>query len=159
VLPGAYSLFRWEAIKGEPLEKFFKNVTRKTLPNCSEANEYLAEDRIMCLEIYIKRNEKYKLAYVPDAKAFTDAPPNMMTLMKQRRRWMNGAMFGTAKVIKNFVNMISCRRTSHGCCRGMCMTVFMLYTSTLFMLQFFIVGAMFAATYAFYNQVFASLLE
>ena len=49
VLPGAYSLFRWQAIKGEPLEMFFKNVTRTELPTCSEANEYLAEDRIMCL--------------------------------------------------------------------------------------------------------------
>ena len=49
VLPGAYSLFRWKAIKGEPLEEFFKNVNRKDLPTCSEANEFLAEDRVMCL--------------------------------------------------------------------------------------------------------------
>jgi chitin synthase len=28
VLPGAYSMFRWKAIKGEPLEEFFRNVTR-----------------------------------------------------------------------------------------------------------------------------------
>lgn len=28
VLPGAYSMFRWKAIKGNPLEKFFKSVTR-----------------------------------------------------------------------------------------------------------------------------------
>ena len=27
VLPGAYSFFRWEAIKGAPLDAFFKNVT------------------------------------------------------------------------------------------------------------------------------------
>jgi len=49
VLPGAYSMFRWKAIKGEPLEEFFKNVTREDLPSCSEANEFLAEDRVMCL--------------------------------------------------------------------------------------------------------------
>lgn len=28
VLPGAYSMFRWKAIKGSPLDMFFKNVTR-----------------------------------------------------------------------------------------------------------------------------------
>jgi len=28
VLPGAYSVFRWKAIKGTPLDTFFKNVTR-----------------------------------------------------------------------------------------------------------------------------------
>ena len=59
------------------------------------ANEYLAEDRIMCLQIFIRRSKKYKLAYVPDAKAYTDAPNSIDVLMKQRRRWMNGALFGT----------------------------------------------------------------
>ena len=82
VLPGAYCMFRWKAIKGTPLDTFFQNVNSNDTPSCSVANEYLAEDRIMCLQIYIKINNRYKLAYVPDAKAFTDAPPDMMTLMK-----------------------------------------------------------------------------
>ena len=81
----------------------------------------------------------------------------MMVLMKQRRRWMNGAMFGTYKVLGNFVNMVSCKRTKHGCCSKCGMFAFLLYLSTLYMLQFFIVGAMFAAIYAFFNQVFASI--
>ena len=70
---------------------------------------------------------------------------------------MNGAMFGTTKVIANFINMISCRRTKHGLCQKLFMLLFMCYQSTLFALQFFIVGALFAATYAFFDQVFASL--
>ena len=49
VLPGAYSMFRWKAIKGTPLDTFFKNVNSTEPPSCSGANEYLAEDRIMCL--------------------------------------------------------------------------------------------------------------
>lgn len=49
VLPGAYCVFRWKAIKGAPLDMFFKNVTSEQVPRCAEANEYLAEDRIMCL--------------------------------------------------------------------------------------------------------------
>ena len=113
----------------------------------------------MCLEIYIKINCGFKLAYVPDAKAVTDAPDNVMTLMKQRRRWMNGAFFGTKKVISNFVNMVSCKRTNHGCCQKFMMTIFMLYMSSLYALQFFIVGAMFAAIYAFYDQVFATVFD
>ena len=70
---------------------------------------------------------------------------------------MNGAFFGTKKVLGNFVNMISCRRTNHGCIRSLGMFIFLLYQSTLFLLQLFIVGAMFAAIYAFFNQVFASI--
>jgi len=64
---------------------------------------------------------------------------------------MNGAFFGTKKVIGNFVNMISCTRTKHGKSAKCCMTVFMIYTTSLFALQFFIVGAMFASIYAFYD--------
>ena len=100
VLPGAYCLFGWQAIAGEPLEEFFKDQNKKEsdpnyAPTCAMANEYLAEDRIMCLQIFIRRSKKYKLAYVPDAKAYTDAPNSIDVLMKQRRRWMNGALFGT----------------------------------------------------------------
>lgn len=141
------------------MDAFFKNVTRTVTPTCAEANEYLAEDRIMCLQIYIKIGDGNTLAYVPDAKAFTDAPDSMMVLMKQRRRWMNGAFFGTKKVIANFVNMVSCKRTKHGCCSKSLMSVFMFYTTSLFFLQFFIVGAMFASIYAFYDQVFASAFD
>ena len=108
----------------------------------------------MCLQIYIKTNEKYNLSYVPDAKAFTDAPSSTLVLMKQRRRWMNGAMFGTKKVISNCVNMISCKRTHHGACRKCMMTVFMIYTIALFTLQWFLVGAMFSAIYAFFSETF-----
>lgn len=82
VLPGAYSMFRWKAIKGDPLDQFFKSVTRTDNPSCAEANEFLAEDRVMCLQIYIKEHEKYHLAYIPDAKAFTDAPDKLATLIK-----------------------------------------------------------------------------
>ena len=81
----------------------------------------------------------------------------MMILMKQRRRWMNGAMFGTSKVLGNFVNMVSCKRARHGCFRKMGILIFLLYLFSQFVLQFFIVGAMFAAIYAFFDQVFASV--
>lgn len=64
---------------------------------------------------------------------------------------MNGALFGTAKVLANFVNMSSCKRTNHGVIRKLGIILFLLYQSTLFMLQFFIVGAMFAAVYAFFD--------
>jgi chitin synthase len=133
VLPGAYSVFRWKAIKGEPLDEFFRSVTREDFPSCAEANEFLAEDRVMCLQIYIKKNCKYHLAYIPDCKAFTDAPDSLAVLIKQRRRWMNGAMFGTVKVISNFVHMVSCKRTKHSWYRSVMMTVFLIYYTTTFL--------------------------
>lgn len=157
VLPGAYCMFRWKAIKGGPLDMFFKNVTRTETPTCSEANEYLAEDRIMCLQIYIKEHERYTLTYVPDAKALTDAPPSLMVLIKQRRRWMNGALFGTAKVIQNFYNMVGCSRNRQPVYRQCGMFLFMTYMVTLYVLQFFLVGSMFATVLIFWNQYYDTI--
>lgn len=64
---------------------------------------------------------------------------------------MNGALFGTNKVLFNFTNMISCTRTKHGMIRKLFMVLFLIYQASLFLLQFFIVGAMFAAIYAFFD--------
>jgi chitin synthase len=145
-------MFRWSSIKGTPLNVFFKNVTSDTLPTCAQANEYLAEDRIMCLQIYIKENEKFRIGYVPDAKAFTDAPNSLTILMKQRRRWMNGSLFGTYKVLLNFFNMIGCN-TSHSFGRKLMIFVFMIYLFTTFLLQLFMVGSLFATIAIFVKQI------
>lgn len=47
VLPGAFSVFRWRAIKDKPLEEFFKGINRG-YTGLRFLNMYLAEDRIMC---------------------------------------------------------------------------------------------------------------
>ena len=127
-------MFRWKAIKGSPLDKFFKNVTSYAQPTCAEANEYLAEDRIMCLQIYIKKDTAYTVQYIPDAKAFVDGPTSLNMLMKQRRRWMNGALFGTFKVIWNSLNMVSCRRNDHNKFRQMSMAWFLVYLTSMYLL-------------------------
>ena len=157
VLPGAYSMFRWKAIKGTPLDTFFKNVTREETPKCAEANEYLAEDRIMCLQVYIKQHTGYTVQYIPDAKAFTDAPQSLTVLMKQRRRWMNGALFGTYKVIANGARMITCGRNDHPFIRQLLMVFFMIYLTTLYLLQFLTIGAMFVTIIIFFDQFFEVL--
>ena len=158
VLPGAYCFFRWKAIKGSPINTFFKNVTRKDTPTCNEANMYLAEDQIMCLRIYIKEQTGYTVQYIPDAKAFTDAPQCLSVLMKQRRRWMNGKLFCTYDVIINFLNMVSCRRNNHPCYRQCLMVLFMLYYCSLYMLQFLTLSLMFVTLKIFFDNVFQRIL-
>ena len=99
------------------------------------------------------------MTYIPDAKAFTDGPPSMMVLMKQRRRWMNGALFGTASVIANCTNMISCGRNNHPWYRQALMILFMVYLITLYLLQFFTLGAMFASIIIFFEQFFVTVFK
>lgn len=106
VLPGAFSTFRWDCINGAPLNAFLKGAKDEfqdveKYMSCSTANKYLAEDRIMCLEIIAKKNKEYIISYIPGAKCLTDPPLSLTQLIKQRRRWFNGSMFASLYVLKD----------------------------------------------------------
>jgi cellulose synthase/poly-beta-1,6-N-acetylglucosamine synthase-like glycosyltransferase len=45
-----------------------------------KANMFLAEDRILCLEIFTKKN--YIMKYIPDACSLTDPVKEFTLLMK-----------------------------------------------------------------------------
>jgi len=99
----------------------------------------------MCLEIIIKKSRGYYLTFMPEAKAYTDAPSSLAVLIKQRRRWNNGALFGTYNVIRFTHHILSCRRTTHGAKYKIPMAFFMMYYIMNFLLSFFTVGAMYAS--------------
>ncbi len=65
----------------------------RLLVNASDANMYLAEDRILCWELVSKRNSNWTLHYVKSARAITDVPDGVAELISQRRRWLNGSFF------------------------------------------------------------------
>ena len=70
---------------------------------------------------------------------------------------MNGALFGTYKVIANIGAMISCGRNDHPWYRQCLMVFFMMYMTTLYLLQFLTVGAMFVTIIIFFDQFFEVL--
>ncbi len=67
----------------------------------------------MCLEVLIKRRSRYYLRYIPNAVATTDVPNDLATLIKQRRRWLNGSLFGTVYVLANSLRLLACCRAKH----------------------------------------------
>lgn len=98
VLPGAFSAYRWQALKGRPLDAYFKGeaLHNGTLEGGSFINNlYLAEDRILCFELVVKSHEAWILKYVKSAKATTDVPDGVAELIAQRRRWLNGSLFAS----------------------------------------------------------------
>ena len=94
VLPGAFSAYRFAAVRGEPLEKYFygEKVAEEGLHFFS-SNMYLAEDRILCFEIVVKKNANWVLKYCRSSYASTDVPERVPEFIMQRRRWLNGSFF------------------------------------------------------------------
>lgn len=103
VLPGAFSAYRYKAIQGAPLRAYFKSIT-SPLGDLGpfEGNMYLAEDRILCFELLAKSKCQWTMHYVKNAIARTDVPSNLVDLIAQRRRWLNGSFFATVFVLLNW---------------------------------------------------------
>ncbi|KAJ3081062.1 Chitin synthase, class 2, partial [Rhizoclosmatium hyalinum] len=101
VLPGAFSAYRYEALKGEPLKCYFHGET-SVGESVSEANMYLAEDRILCFELVMKKDKSWLLKYVKSARAETDVPSELHDLISQRRRWLNGSFFAALYATYNW---------------------------------------------------------
>jgi chitin synthase len=98
VLPGAFSAYRYEAVKNHPdgtgpLASYFHGEMMN-LPGATasifDRNKFLAEDRILAFEIVTKKNARWRLQYVKSAKAGTDVPSTVPEFISQRRRWLNG---------------------------------------------------------------------
>lgn len=94
VLPGAFSLYRWQAIVGEPLQQYFAMEDKPKLEKSTFLkNVYIAEDRVLAVALVGKTAERWSLAYEPKAVASTDVPDTYRALLSQRRRWQNGGFF------------------------------------------------------------------
>ncbi|SCU87829.1 LADA_0E06414g1_1 [Lachancea dasiensis] len=105
VLPGAFSAYRFEAIRGEPLRKYFLGDDLNARVFIS--NMYLAEDRILCFEIVIKKNSNWILKYSKSSYGSTDVPERIPEFILQRRRWMNGAFFAALYSFLHFYKIWS----------------------------------------------------
>jgi chitin synthase len=115
VLPGAFSAYRYRAIQGPPLDAYFRHITHSGELDPISANMYLAEDRILCFEIFSKENQAYTLHFVKEAVAECDVPLDIVSLMKQRRRWLNGSFFAQLYAILHFGWILT--RTNHSLAR------------------------------------------
>ncbi|GAA5864069.1 hypothetical protein JCM3774_006369 [Rhodotorula dairenensis] len=99
VLPGAFSAYRYIALKNDelghgPLASYFKGEHLAGQDaSLQESNMYLAEDRILCWELVAKRGDAWVLKFVKSAKGETDVPDQVAEFINQRRRWLNGSFF------------------------------------------------------------------
>ncbi|TPX56503.1 chitin synthase [Powellomyces hirtus] len=132
VLPGAFSAYRYAALQNGadgtgPLEKYFLGERMHGSHGdvkLSQANMYLAEDRILCFELVTKRDENWILKYVKDAKAETDVPDSIAEFISQRRRWLNGSFFAGIHAISHFYQIF---RSGHSFARSTGILILLFY--------------------------------
>ncbi len=101
VLPGQLSLTRISSVTGH---KEVENQNRNTGGvlntyyrgledlNPFESNMYLAEDRILGLEMVFHESDVWELSYETDAEALVDSCETWGELCRQRRRWICSSM-------------------------------------------------------------------
>ncbi|KAJ3109173.1 Chitin synthase, class 2 [Phlyctochytrium planicorne] len=147
VLPGAFSGYRFKALKGEPFDCYFKGEEPHGA-NVKEANMYLAEDRILCSELVLKKYEKNVLKYVKSARAETDVPDTLHGLIKQRRRWLNGTFFASVHATKSFMRIF---QTQHSFWRKFILMLEFFYNGISLLFSWFNLGNFFLSFHFLLN--------
>ena len=143
VLPGAFSAYRWERLKDQKtLNAYFYSQRPGAVLDLFKANMFLAEDRILCLELMCQKDTWNILRFVKGSQAVTDVPADLNTLMAQRRRWVNGSWFSMIYTIKN------CNRigdSSHSGFRKCIFKALMFYYAIIALFNWVLVGSFYLA--------------
>jgi chitin synthase len=117
------------------------------------SNVYLAEDRVLCLNIVASANKRYTLRYVRQSKAVTDVPANLVSLIYQRRRWTNGSWHALVRNLKQF-HQIS--KTKHNCCKKFWLQFQFLYFLCNVAITWLTAGTLFLIFVVLMNEIFVS---
>lgn len=138
VLPGAFSAYRYEALKGEPLRAYFHGEDMKSATSkpagILESNMYLAEDRILCFELVAKSEKSYLLKYVHNSYAVTDVPSHISEFVNQRRRWLNGSFFAALYSNLHFYRLL---KSTHSIGRKIALVIEVIYQTINILLSWF----------------------
>lgn len=142
VLPGAFSAYRYEALIGDPIEKYLKGEDLKKNNNDGifNANMYLAEDRILCFELIAKKDANWILKYIHTAGAYTDVPEQLDDFISQRRRWLNGSFFAAVYSVCNFYKIWF---TNHSIGRKLALQIQFFYQLLNLLVSWFSLGSYF----------------
>jgi chitin synthase len=153
VLPGAFSAYRWAAIRGTPLKSYFL-AEERSLRDLGPymANLLLAEDRILCLEVVTRPTRAWTLRWVPNAVASTDVPDTLRELTQQRRRWLNGSFFNILYVLQHWRKIL---RSRHPWWRKLLLVLQYGFVLTTTIISWFAVASLYLSFQVIFEAVLA----
>ena len=146
VLPGAFSAYRYSAIRGRPLEQYFKGEAPGS--DIFTSNLYLAEDRILCFELVTDKKRPWILKYVKSARAETDVPEALDELVSQRRRWLNGSFFCSIYAVTHFNQMYHSPQSR---VQKVLFTIQFIYNATQLLFTWFAIGNFYLSFYFLFD--------
>lgn len=153
VLPGAFSAYRFSAVKGRPLEQYFQGdftlaqrLGKRGVNgmNAFVRNMFLADDRILSFELVMKRGARWHTSYIKQAKAETDIPEDVIDFIDQRRRWINGAFAAACYSIVHFWQIY---RSDHSIFRMALLHIQLLYNVVALLLSWFGIAGFLLTTF------------
>jgi chitin synthase len=97
VMPGQACAFRWSALRHERTSAAGADPVSAYLYGIASGNPlrpllYLSEDRVIGGAILLDPVGDWRLRFVPESVAYTDACGRFSELLRQRRRWTNSAL-------------------------------------------------------------------
>ena len=163
VLPGAFSAYRWNVLKDNDcliIDEYLKPFKYPELMNWVDSNIYwLAEDRVK-MEKIIKLGTNalstdshagHILKFISSSRVYTEGQKTIFGLIKQRRRWNNGAWFSLIKSLFKSNNIRDICNTKHNPFRKIILLLQIWYYVILVALQWCSIGI--------YYSTFAMTLE
>jgi cellulose synthase/poly-beta-1,6-N-acetylglucosamine synthase-like glycosyltransferase len=140
VIPGQACALRWAALQG-PLDLYLLG-TQTEAP--FDRVMYLAEDRVIGNQIVLTKHSRWKLIYAPEAEAATDRCARLSELLRQRRRWRNGALACRVWLLGQWRQFLL--RTDRSAASKMAFSVAMTSQLLLLLLEFFAPAQLLALT-------------
>jgi chitin synthase len=119
VMPGQACVFRWNALRHKRTPTTGTDPVSAYLYGIASGSPlrpllYLSEDRVIGGAILLDPVDDWRLRFVPESVAYTDACADFGQLLRQRRRWTNSAMLCRLWLSTKWSQLFGLRNRSAG---------------------------------------------
>lgn len=154
-----FSGYRWDALrKRKGCNNIIDDVYLKTIIDSEYVNSkqfswnkatlYLAEDRMLCLEMFSRKD--YTLKYIPAVKSYLDPIKHLTSFLNERRKMINRTWFSMRYIIKICWGEVLV--SNHNCLRIIMFYLLMLFKGIEMVTTYFSTSIYIAVVYYVFDE-------